>query len=89
MFQYLQKTGDIFTGPGVLSLIEAPGRDIKRPLLDQWRVFIQSMYGARLIREGSILLYDTEVNLCNNIMSRIVIHTHVYRVVGQTLINWS
>ena len=68
----MQETSEIFTDPGALSMIGAPGRDIKRPSLDQWRVFIQSMYGARIIREGSILLYDTKVNpYISNIIMRL------------------
>ena len=54
----MQKTGEIFTGPGVLLKIGAPGRDIERPSLDQWRVFIQSMYGTRLVHKGSTLFYE-------------------------------
>ena len=42
----------MFTGPRVLLMIGAPGRDIEWPLLDQYKVFVQSMYGARLIHKG-------------------------------------
>ena len=42
-------------------MIGAPGRDIERPALDRWRVFIQSMHGHEFVDEGTLLLY--EVNL--------------------------
>ena len=48
----------MFTGLCVLLMIGAPERDIERPLLDQYKVFVQSMYGARLIHKGSTLLYE-------------------------------
>ena len=58
---YMQNTNEIFTGPGVLLMIGAPGRDIERPTLDRWRVFIQSMYGNRFIHGGSLLLYEVYI----------------------------
>lgn len=59
----MQKTGEIFTGPGVLKTVGAPGTDIKRPTLDRWKVFVQSTYGTGLIREGTTLLYEVRLYL--------------------------
>ena len=55
----MQNTEEIFTGPGVLSMIGAPGKDVEPPSLNRWRVFIQSLYnGARCIYEDTIVLYE-------------------------------
>ena len=62
---HIQHNGEIFTGPGVLKMIGAPGRDIERPTLDRWRVFIQSMNGNRYIHGGSLLLYEVNLMLIN------------------------
>ena len=44
-------------------MINAPGRDIERPSLDRWTVFIQSIYGTRIIHEGTLLLYEVNLTL--------------------------
>ena len=68
----MQKTEEIFTGPGVLKMIGAPGQNIKRPTLDRWRVFVQSTQGTGLVHEGSILLYEVMLSNINNQSSIII-----------------
>jgi hypothetical protein len=65
MYYFVQNSKEIFTGPGVLLTIGAPGRDIERPTLDRWRVFIQSMRGNRFIHEGTLLLYEVKMYTIN------------------------
>ena len=70
----MQKTEEIFTGPGVLKMVGAPGQNIKRPTLDRWRVFVQSTQGTGLIHEGSILLYEVMlINIISNNQSSLTI----------------
>lgn len=40
-------------------MIGAPGVSIQKPSLEEWRVFIQSLYfGARHLDRGTLVLYE-------------------------------
>ena len=49
----------MFTGPAAHFMIGAPGREIDRPDLKKFRVFVQSLFkGSRYIHGNTLLLYE-------------------------------
>lgn len=49
----------MFTGLKAKEKIEAPGREVKKPSLNKYRVFVQNGGGgSRCLKPGTSLLYE-------------------------------
>ena len=49
----------MFTGLKAMEMIEAPGKAVKKPSLNKYRVFVQNGGGgSRCLKPGTILLYE-------------------------------
>ena len=64
----MQRTNEMFTGLKAKEMIGAPARVVRRPLLHNYRVFIQNGGGgSRCLKPGTSLLYEvyyTIIILC-------------------------
>ena len=56
----------MFTGLKAKEKIGAPAREVKRPSLNKYKVFVQNGGGgSRCLKAGTSLLYEVIRNLCN------------------------